>query len=120
MPFKKVTEFLRVKDFEKLRKDINPGQQEAFRYFKLCDLEFTRFAYQIVMDEAHRQLMNVISCATLCMPRRRYSQQMTEKRSETDLKEATNFRTLFEQLKGKHETNYMSKAKLKEVRQTFK
>ena len=56
---KKVSQFLRKRDIKKLKSDehgksLVHSELEMFRNFKICDLEFTRFAYQIMMEEAHR------------------------------------------------------------------
>ena len=47
---KKVSEFLRKRDLVKLesdnfRRSVVQSEVELFRQFKLCDLEFTRYAF---------------------------------------------------------------------------
>lgn len=63
---------------------------EVFRGFKLCDLEFTRYAYQILVDEAHRQALQTMTLMFLSSPRCKYSHRREEiihqKSSDTDSK----------------------------------
>ena len=51
---------------------------EIFRGFKLCDLEFTRYAYQIMVDEAHRQTLQTMTLMYLSSPRCKYSHRREE------------------------------------------
>ena len=72
---KKVSEHIRKKDLEKImelehtKKNSIQSEVAVFRSYKLCDLEFTRFAYQIVMEEAHRQTMQTMTLMYLSSPR---------------------------------------------------
>lgn len=40
---------------------------------KICDLEFTRYAFQIMMDESHRQSIHMMTLMFLSSPRCSFS-----------------------------------------------
>jgi hypothetical protein len=84
LPDKKVSDFLRSTDCKKLkdaafRKNVVQSEVEQFRHFKLCDLEFTRFAYQIIMEDSLRQAMQMMTLMFLSSPRCAKSNHREEK-----------------------------------------
>ena len=81
---KGVTQFLRKRDLEKLKKIENFGRNvvqsevELFRNFKLADLEFTRYAFQILMEEAHRRSIHMMGLMFLSTKRSKFSHKPEE------------------------------------------
>jgi len=76
---KKVSEFLRTRDLDKLLnietfgKNVVQSEVDLFRNFKMGDLEFTRFAYQILMEEAHRRSIHMMALMYVSTPRSKNS-----------------------------------------------
>ena len=54
------------------------NEVDVFRSYKLCDIEFTRYAFQIMMEEAHRQAMQTMVVMYLSSPHCRYSHRREE------------------------------------------
>lgn len=81
---KKVSEFLRSRDLEKLKnihtfgKNVVQSEVDLFRNFKLCDLEFSRFAFQILMEEAHRRSVHMMALMYMSAPRSKVSTKPDE------------------------------------------
>ena len=99
---------------------------EAFRSVKLCDLEFTRFAYQIAMDEAHRQTMQTMTLMYLSSPRCIVSHKPDEavknaqnpgKGGNKSQEDYQIYRDRYEKLK---RNNFISNKELAQIRETFK
>lgn len=77
-PFLKqpILRILRRRDRNKLLGKKHMGdplqsEVEAFRSMKLVDVEFTRYGYQIMIEEAHRQTMQTMILMYLCTFRTR-------------------------------------------------
>jgi len=54
------------------------SEVELFRSFKLCDLEFTRHAFQIIMEEAHRRSIHMMALMFISTPRSKSSHRPDE------------------------------------------
>ena len=107
---------IRKRDRQKLHnRDIGDAlvtEVEAFRSMKLCDLEFTRFAYQIMTEEAHRQGLQLMLIMYMSSFRSRSSlnpdDTLSGYRRET-------LATIFERFKNKN-NYFMDKTRLAQVR----
>ena len=127
---KKVSDFLRKRDLDKLLnidsfgKNVVQSETELFRSFKICDLEFTRYAFQIMMEEAHRRAVHMMALMFISTPRSKSSHRpdeesaMTKTSDKVELAEREEMLSLYYE---KFKTNHMlKKREAASVRESFR
>lgn len=121
---------MRKRDLEKLQnidsfgKNVVQSETELFRSFKICDLEFTRYAFQIMMEEAHRRAVHMMALMVVSTPRSKSSHRpdeesaMTKTTDKAELAEREEMLSLYYE---KFKTNFvLKKREAVSVRESFR